>query len=127
MTLARTNALSDFLFDTPSCHVVLGTSMLPALCHREKVPLIRHTNLFPGKCYAFVLNGTVIVHRLIALSKNQCLFSGDNTRRFENVPRTDIVAQVDMRESFIYIWILVHLKYLHALFLTFVKNKNPLF
>jgi hypothetical protein len=84
------------------CVQTAGFSMEPTLLHGGTAIIIRPYGLRVGKCYAFKLQGTILIHRLIYLSKDKtAILLGDNSRYVERVACSEILGEVQTGEFLI--------------------------
>jgi hypothetical protein len=91
-------AAAAFVFKDGTARMeVSGTSMLPILRHGDMVQ-IRQVPLSEkvreGHVYAFVNNGSLILHRIHRCKKNMLLALGDNMLNPHSVSRRDILGEL---------------------------------
>ena len=74
---------------------ICGNSMQPLLHDGQNVVVdFNITNLSIGKCYVFIKDDKLILHRLVWNNQRFALFIGDNSRSIEKVFLSDIVARL---------------------------------
>lgn len=88
-------AVSSFLFEhTPAVVMISSNSMYPFVSEGQQVTIIPLVKpLLHGKCYAYIKNGTITLHRLLAINENSALFIGDSSQKIDDVPLCAVIAE----------------------------------
>ncbi len=83
---------------------IRGNSMFPFLTdgQKEKASPIEHP-LKWGKCYVFLFNNSIYVHRLLKIEESKAVFIGDNTFKTETVPLEAIIGELNIHQDIFFI------------------------
>ncbi|MBD3321532.1 MAG: hypothetical protein GF350_10605 [Chitinivibrionales bacterium] len=95
------NAIRSFFFETGFKEfVVRGGSMSPLIEHGQKVTCIPCSSpLTKGRCYVYVADGVLVVHRLVDMNDTNAEFIGDNTCRRHTILLEQIIGEPAIREN----------------------------
>ncbi len=107
-------AIAAFLFSTSRDLRVSGNSMQPLLSDGQAIkvsPL--QQPITPGKCYVFICNGALHIHRLVKIRKENFFFIGDTSQKIDRVPLGAIIAEPDSKQ---HLFTILILRYINLFF-----------
>ena len=78
---------------------VEGESMFPTYASGERVRVVPvRLPLTAGRCYVYILDRALMVHRLIRADDTTCLFIGDNTLVPQAVANASIIGTLEKED-----------------------------
>lgn len=108
-------AIAGFFFSNNVKNIhVCGNSMQPLLSNGQAVKVLPlQLPVIPGKCYIFICNGVLRIHRLLKIKKGKVIFIGDTSQKLDSVPFDAIIAELDSKQN---IFVILVLRYINLFF-----------
>ena len=81
--------------------------MWPFLLHGQKVRIARiHKPIEKGKCYLFIHDNSILIHRLLKVLNGRAVFAGDYSEEIEEIPLEAVIGELKRNQNKIIICIL---------------------
>ena len=99
--------------------LVKGNSMYPLFTDGERVKIIPLKNsLIPGRCYIFVCNNSLLIHRLLMIKRDSVYFIGDNSQKIDIVSKEAVIAEPESNQNYL---VILLLRYINMFFISAIK------
>jgi len=86
---------------------VNGNSMWPFLQHGQIVTVGRIQNpLKQGRCYLFIHNNSIFIHRLLKTLSGKAVFAGDYSGDTEEIPLESVIGELKISQNKIILFVL---------------------
>jgi signal peptidase I len=91
----RNEFISSILFENgPVALKITGNSMYPTFHHNQSIAIRKASlkEILPGMCCVYLSNGSLILHRILWISKKHLYIAGDANSFIEKIDPEEVIA-----------------------------------